>query len=62
MLTVDYRFSSSQNIPFCEFEEWEPQTHEARGDLRLKQPRSHNFMVFGQIGLKISGNAYFDVQ
>ena len=46
---------------FCKFEECEPRTHEIRGDLRLIQPRSHNFMALGQIGLKISGNAYFDV-
>ena len=46
---------------FCKFEDCEPQTHEVRGDLRLKQPQSHNFMTLGQISLKISGNAYFDV-
>ena len=47
---------------FCEFEECEPQTHKVRGDLRLKQPRSHNILALGQISLKISENAYFDVQ
>ena len=46
---------------FCKFEDCEPQTHEIKGDLRLKQPRSDSFMMLGQISLKISGNAYFDV-
>ena len=59
--SVSNKFSTSQNILFCEFEECEVQTYEVRGDLRLKQPRSHNFMALGQISLKISGNAYFDV-
>ena len=43
------------------FDDCESQTHEVWGDLRLKQPQSYKLIALGQISLKISGNAYFDV-
>ena len=46
---------------FWKFEDCQPQSHEVKGNLRLKQPRSYKLIALGQISLKISGNAYFEV-
>ena len=47
---------------FWKFEDREPQSHEVKGDLRLKQPQSYKLIALGQISLQISGNAYFEVR